>query len=263
MTLLLSAAILTYTYRDTLALGEPPTVEQVENVRAFAKLYSYVRYFHPSDAAAETDWDKFAIHGVRQVKDASNRSELHSDLQALLEPIAPTVQLYRTGDALPPPADVLTPPDTSGLQLVAWQHQGLGLQSDWPYHSIRLNRPTGSPSQDATGGDTSWSRPEGFPYAQASQRLDVGQFQGKQVRLRAAVRTADTESQGRLYLYVAGPGGRNDPVGDPVTSQSWSTTDRTVSAPSSASRLWIGVSVRAPYRPAFCVPDPAPERTSG
>jgi len=74
----------------------------------------------------------------------------------------------------------------------------------------------------------------------------MGQFQGKQVRLRAAVHTADTEGQGRLYLYVAGPVGQNDPVGDPVTSQSWTTLERTVSVPSSASRLWIGVSVRAP-----------------
>jgi len=74
LTLLFGAGALTYTYRDPLGLAEPPTAEQVKNVRAFAKLYGYVRYFHPSDAAAETDWEKFAIHGVRQARDATDRA---------------------------------------------------------------------------------------------------------------------------------------------------------------------------------------------
>ena len=30
----------------------------IENVRAFAKLYGYVRWFHPSDEASAIDWDK-------------------------------------------------------------------------------------------------------------------------------------------------------------------------------------------------------------
>jgi hypothetical protein len=71
--LLVGATALAYTYRDTLGLADPPRDEHVENLRAFAKLYGYVRYFHPSDAAVNTEWDKFAIHGVRQVKDASSR----------------------------------------------------------------------------------------------------------------------------------------------------------------------------------------------
>ncbi|WP_103019427.1 S41 family peptidase [Salinibacter altiplanensis] len=154
LVLLLGAAALTYAYRDTLGLAEPPAKEQVENVRAFAKLYGYVRYFHPSDAAAETDWDAFAIYGARKVKNASSQAELRSDLKALFKPIAPTIQLYRTGSEPPSPADVLTPADTAELNLVAWQHRGVGFPRDKiprvyqpgadslrAYRSIRLGRP--------------------------------------------------------------------------------------------------------------------------
>jgi hypothetical protein len=136
------AAALMYTYRDTLGLADPPRDEQVENLRAFATLYGYVRYFHPSDAAARTDRDKFAIYGVRQARDAASPSALRTELEALFEPIAPTVQPYRADRETPPPADVPTPLDTAGLKLVAWQHQGIGVGGSTvpPYRSTRLHR---------------------------------------------------------------------------------------------------------------------------
>jgi len=154
--LLLGVTALTYTYRGMLGLAEPSTEEQVENVRAFAKLYGYIRYFHPSDATAKTDWDTFAIYGAEQVKDATSRAELRSELETLFESIAPTVQLYQTGAEPPSPPELLSPPDTSALNLVAWQHRGIGfdreniprrhrssLGSSNLYQSIRLNRPPG------------------------------------------------------------------------------------------------------------------------
>ncbi len=36
----------------------------LDNLVAFAKLLGYVRYFHPSDQAAATDWNRFASDGV-------------------------------------------------------------------------------------------------------------------------------------------------------------------------------------------------------
>jgi hypothetical protein len=38
--------------------------KKTDNIRAFSKLYGYVRWFHPSDEAQQIDWDKFAIYGV-------------------------------------------------------------------------------------------------------------------------------------------------------------------------------------------------------
>jgi C-terminal processing protease CtpA/Prc len=238
LALLLAAAALTYSYRDTLGLADPPKNEQIENLRAFAKLYGYVRYFHPSDAAANTDWDMFAIHGVRQVRNAASRAELQTELQALFKPIAPTVQLYRTGREPPPLADVLTPADPAGLRTVAWQHRGLGLHGDWPYYSTRLHRPVGSSPRNEGDGDGGEDR----LYARAFKSLDVEQFQGTQIRLRAAVRTASAEDQ--AHLYISSSTGLEGSAGDPISSEAWSTAERTVSLPLGVNWLSIGASVR-------------------
>ena len=224
---LLGATALTYTYRDTLGLTDPPRDEQVANLRAFATVYGYVRWFHPSDAAANTDWDKFAIHGVRQVRDAAIRSALQAELEALFEPIAPTVQLYRTGREPPPPADVLAPSDTAGLNLVAWQHRGIGLGNHivYPFRSTRLNR-----ASTADAGAESSGRRKKAPVAQIFQWLDVNAYRGKQVKVRASVKTDGEESQAFLSLFPfrLGKSLSFDDIADrPITSSTWSVQERT------------------------------------
>jgi len=202
---------LSYLYLgDPNWLTGPSTEKTVENLWAFAKLYGYARYFHPSEAAAETNWEKFAIHGVRKVKDATSRSELRSDLQALFDPIAPTVRVYRTGEAPSDFPELLHPPDTSGLKPVAWQHEGPGLHSGGqPYHSIRINK--ASTTATGTADDDN-----GGPFAWAVQNLDPRRFQGKEVRFRAAVRTADQKSEGYLYLHSSS--GSADPLSTAIAS---------------------------------------------
>ncbi len=56
---------------------------EVQNLRTFAKLYGYVRYFHPSDEASRIDWDKFAVYGAGLVKDARDSEELKQTLKSL------------------------------------------------------------------------------------------------------------------------------------------------------------------------------------
>src|ERR1041384_4599289 len=70
---------------------------RVANLHAFARLYGVVRWFHPSDAAARIDWDRFAIAGVRSVIDASDARSLRGKLEALFAAIAPTVH-FADGD---------------------------------------------------------------------------------------------------------------------------------------------------------------------
>ena len=50
-----------------------PDSQEIDNLRAFAKLYGYARFFHPSDEAAATDWEAFAIHGAGRVRGAASR----------------------------------------------------------------------------------------------------------------------------------------------------------------------------------------------
>jgi hypothetical protein len=44
------------------AQSKSPPRQEIENVAAFARLYSVVRYFYPGDAANELDWNRFAVH---------------------------------------------------------------------------------------------------------------------------------------------------------------------------------------------------------
>jgi len=55
----------------------------VEAIESFARLYGYVRWFHPSDEALEINWDKFAVLGVQKVKNIKSTIELKDTLLVL------------------------------------------------------------------------------------------------------------------------------------------------------------------------------------
>ena len=56
---------------------------QLGNLTAFARLFGYVRHFHPSDQAATADWNAVAIEGIPVAEGASNTEDL-----ARPEPVA-------------------------------------------------------------------------------------------------------------------------------------------------------------------------------
>lgn len=71
--------------------ADPAEEQVIRNLRAFSKLYSYVRFFHPVDEAAAIDWEQFAIYGARKVKNAVDSSQLKAVLEELFLPLAPTL----------------------------------------------------------------------------------------------------------------------------------------------------------------------------
>ena len=198
------------------------------NLRAFAKLYGYVRYFHPSDRASAIDWDRFALHGARQVKDAASQNALRARLEALFLPIAPTVQIYAS-DA-PPPAQpaALIPADTVGLNLVAWQHRGVDLGNPRsPFRSIRLHRV----KDRADAGSV-------------SRGIRATPFRGQEVQLRAAVKTSvrGRGNQAQLWLRIGRPGQqlRYDMKDQPITASGWQVYEVTGTVPEDARSLFFG-----------------------
>ena len=50
--------------------------QSTDNVAAFARLYGIGRYFCPSDAASSLDWNRFAVHGVKRVREAQDARQL-------------------------------------------------------------------------------------------------------------------------------------------------------------------------------------------
>lgn len=121
----------------------PPTVAtaarsaEVEELHALAELTGLVRFFHPSDEAANTPWDLFVVHAAAELLAEPGRQD--ERLAELFAPIAPTLQLAANRDALRP----LDLPEGDG-RLVAWGHEGVGLdRQDMEGHvSFRTHRPT-------------------------------------------------------------------------------------------------------------------------
>jgi len=106
------------------------------NLVAFARLFGYVRHFHPSDEAAATDWDAFAVKGVRAVEGAKNATELAKALSELFAPIAPTVRVFPSGRR---PARAKSWNGDS-TKVLAWLHHGFGAGNPQsPYRSERVS----------------------------------------------------------------------------------------------------------------------------
>ncbi|MEM9456159.1 MAG: S41 family peptidase [Myxococcota bacterium] len=108
------------------------------NLIAFARLYGYVRFFHPTDASHDADWRRLAVVGVQQVRQARTNDELAQRLESLFGPLAPTLALWVDGE--PPPAEPAVPTRRDGL--VYWQYQGfvgsqISLYSP-PYTKVRV-----------------------------------------------------------------------------------------------------------------------------
>ena len=167
----------------------PKESRVVRNLRAFTKLYGYVKYFHPSDEASQIDWGQFSIYGTETVKNAQNSEELKSILEELFLPIAPTIQIYPSNEK---PRPYVVPEDTTDLKVVAWQHQGVGLRNcSNIYRSIRINRE----NRISTTG---------YGFGTVTQRIDAIDYRGKEIKLKAFVRTnvSGTGNQGQLWLEV-------------------------------------------------------------
>jgi C-terminal processing protease CtpA/Prc len=116
----------------------PLTARGLENVTAFTRLLGYVRHFHPSDEAAKTYWDAFAIEGIRVVEGAKGAVELAQKLEAIFHPIAPTVRVFprnRKADVARPDA-----PAPDNLKVIAWRHLGFGGRMSGVYSSSRVSR---------------------------------------------------------------------------------------------------------------------------
>jgi C-terminal processing protease CtpA/Prc len=124
---------------------EPPrplSARGLANLLAFARLYGYVRFFHPTDAAAAADWDRFAVEGVRRVESAASPEALVAELRALVAPLAPTVSLGVVGPVDPLLPALEAPEDLERAEVLAWEHDGvqLGKGAAGVYRSFRRKR---------------------------------------------------------------------------------------------------------------------------
>lgn len=167
--------------------AEIPQNKLEENIEAFAKLYGYVRWFHPSDEAQQIDWNRFACYGVKTAESAPNSEALRDSLLKLFLPIAPTLEIYNNSEKYDFNVSKITPTDTTGYKPVFWQHSGvdLGLASN-KYRSIRVNRISDNNNLSKLA---------------LYQHFDATPYVNKRIKVKAAVKIlGDERTKGNILL---------------------------------------------------------------
>jgi len=170
-----------------LAFSQNVDSQTINNLVAFAKLYGYVRFFHPADEASRIDWEKFAVYGVGIVKDAKDRDELQKKLAQLFYPLAPTLQIYKKGET---PEPIKHPEAAAGLYPVYWQHYGVGLNKHYLYRSVRIGRIVPEESLDG----------------RMEMSFSDNKFKKKKFKINAMIK-ADVQGKknyGNLFINVSG-----------------------------------------------------------
>ena len=115
-------------------------VNNIENIKTFARLYGYARWFHPSDETQEIDWDKFAILGIQKIENIKSTKELRDTLFTLFSPIVQGLQIYEVDSPEQFDPDVLLS-DALEMKPIAWQHHGVYLDKRANiYKSVRTNK---------------------------------------------------------------------------------------------------------------------------
>ena len=186
----------------TLSFTAPASAPspEIENVAAFARLYGVVRFFYPSDAAAELDWSRFAVHGTSLVRRARDTTELETVLEQLVAPLGPGIEIGANLAAAAAAAGTDAP-------LVAWRYLGAGLStSDGTYRVKRTNRAPGPGARELFL--------EGAPRPGAHADLELGS--GLRARVPLALsdvearpdpaRTAGLDALRAALAAVPGPG---------------------------------------------------------
>ena len=230
---LLTATLLT---GAAYASAQAPSPRTVRNLETFARLYGYVRYFHPSDEAAAADWNSLAMLGSERVAAARTDAELQATLLTLFRPLAPTLQVVPAGKSYTFQKASITPPRLAGYQPISWQYQGYGQAGPYgPYFSRRLHRPVPAPTAPLAGrrggSITKW--------------LDAWPYRGLPFRYVATVRNARlNQAPGALWAGVSlgkkGMGFADDMSDRPILRGEWA--DYTISGriDQQATALYVG-----------------------
>ncbi len=204
--------VLLITVSAALAAADPPrplTDQGLENLAAFARLLSLVRFFHPSDAVAAADWNRVTVAGVSAVEGAADPRSLAVALEDFFRPLAPTLRVRPQGVRPELPPELRPPAGDKDARIVVWRHLGGAFAGDPKlYTSQRIDNRT----------------PPG--YGTVAQKVAAGSLRGKKVRLRAWVR-AEVAAGGRaqLGLRVDRAGGKPgffDNMADrPIRDPAW------------------------------------------
>lgn len=197
-----------------LLFGCKKEVSTVENLMTFAKIYGYVKYFHPSDEATQIDWNKFSIYGAAQIGECKSKTELLNTLYDLFKPIAPSIIISTNIEDCIIDISNSIPIDTSNCQITFWQHRGVSIgmaQSSQAYESKRIHRhgasllfeyePEFGESITKEVGDGLWCMIPIALYCDSQNTYPVSD-QEKLKKLKEALENVNTTDQENIFLRL-------------------------------------------------------------
>ncbi len=77
---------------DQSKLNKNQDIIEVQRLKIFAKVYGYIKYFHPGDEAYGLDWDKFSIYSVNKILECKTNELFVKTIDSLFSPIAPSIR---------------------------------------------------------------------------------------------------------------------------------------------------------------------------
>ena len=222
----------------TLIIGNslyPQSNQEVENLKAFAKTYGYVKYFHPSKEASEIDWQKFSIYGSKEVIQCKNNKELVTTLNRIFKPFAPSINFQLKSDSKDFDINLITPSELSGYEPTFWQHRGVsfGMNPGYPapYKSIRVN---GLNELEVVR-----------KFGRISMTLDATPYRNKTIKLQAYVKIVDEKDKnGHLRLAVYKKDGTADLSRAAITEEKWKKYEVTKEVDSAAANIVLGIGLK-------------------
>lgn len=203
-------------------------------LKAFAKAYGYIRYFHPSDEASAINWDLFAIYGAEKMTHCKTTKEAQQALNELFSLIAPLRKFVLTDDAAQNQSISISRKHCWLCKTTYWQHLGAGSGTfvNGVYKSVRVHRKPGRNAPVNSIGNL-------LSY------IDAKPYRGKEFRFSGFIKVENTiTGNGHLWarvdLTTGGTGFFENMDGNPAQSPYWRYYSITGTIDSLANNLVFG-----------------------
>ncbi len=194
---------------------------KIENLKTFAKVYGYVKYFH-------------------QVEKCQTKEQLLITLNELFLPIAPTIKLYMTEDNIKFNVTSITPDNPNKYKTTYWQHSGVDygmMYQNLTYRSVRINRKKTIERITMKSYQYRWGN--------FMTKLAAEKYKGKKIKLTGSVKLTDgSKGIGHLWLRVDIPNSQegfyNNMADNPIIDNKWNKYEIEGEVDTAASDIALG-----------------------
>ncbi|MCL5992223.1 MAG: S41 family peptidase [Bacteroidetes bacterium] len=214
------------------AAAAPLSPRGLENIKAFVKMYGYVRYFYPGELALTTDWEEFLLNGIDYFEGESSDSKLIEKLNKMYSAIAPDLEIYSSGKKPRTAKDIKAPKNALPKLAIARRHTGPDIESN----ATVLK-------SDVVNVYASMREKEGSVF----QVINAEPYRGKRISFNAYVKADVIPPSGQVHLAIRIDKDENQVIytgtmfDNPITKNSWEKYGIEANVPDNASTLRIGL----------------------